>query len=257
MMPRMRVSIELVPRDPASLQRQLDATLALGDRVHAVNLPDLLRFEVRSWDAAAHAARHSRAAGRPLDAIAHLRAMDVPLDRPLAAATTLAAAGLREVVVVQGDPPDDMRHDLSGASSIDVIAKLRRERPDWRIYAALDPYRQSIKAERDYALRKLDAGADGFFTQPFFDVRLLGAWRDLLPDVPVFWGSTSVTSPRSLAYWVSRNRAVFPAGFEPTLAWNRRFAAEFLDAVRSLGGDVYFMPIRVSIDAWLGDALAP
>lgn len=255
MMPRMRVSIELVPRDPASLGRQLDATLALGARVAAVNLPDLLRFALRSHDASLLAREALAGAGRDVAVLPHVRAMDVPLDRPWAPAERLDAAGIREVVVVQGDPPDDMRHELSGATSVQVIAKLRDAWPHWRIYAALDPYRQSIAAERDYALRKLDAGADGFFTQPFFDLRLLAAWRDLMPDVPIFWGSTSVTSERSMRYWVSRNRAVFPNGFEPTLAWHRRFAAELLEHARGDGLDVYFMPIRVSIAEWLQDAL--
>ncbi len=251
----MRVSIELVPRDPGSLQRQLHATLALGAGVAAINLPDLLRFALRSHDAALLAREALAGAGRDVAVLPHVRAMDVPLDRPWAPAERLDAAGIREVVVVQGDPPDDMRHELSGATSVQVIAKLRDAWPHWRIYAALDPYRQSIAAERDYALRKLDAGADGFFTQPFFDLRLLAAWRDLMPDVPIFWGSTSVTSERSMRYWVSRNRAVFPNGFEPTLAWHRRFATELLEHARGDGLDVYFMPIRVSIAEWLQDAL--
>ncbi len=255
MMPPMRVSIELVPRDPQVLRNQLEATLALGSGVQVTNLPDLLRFDLRSWDAAVIACDAARAAGRVLAAVPHVRAMDVPLERPWAPAAKLDAAGIDEVVVVQGDPPADLGHDLSGASSLQVIAKLRAERPGWRIYGALDPYRQSIAAERDYALRKLDAGADGFFTQPFFDVRLLAAWRDLLPGVPVFWGSTSVTSERTLRYWVSRNRAVFPNGFEPTLAWHRRFAVELMGFAREHDANVYFMPIRVPIAAWLGDVL--
>ncbi len=255
MMPRMRVSIELVPRDPQVLSNQLEATLALGPSVQVTNLPDLLRFGLRSWDAAVIARDAARAVGRTLAAVPHVRAMDVPLERPWAPAAKLDAAGIDEVVVVQGDPPVDMGHDLSGASSLQVIAKLRAERPGWRIYGALDPYRQSIAAERDYALRKLDAGADGFFTQPFFDVRLLATWRDLLPGVPVFWGSTSVTSERTLRYWVSRNRAVFPNGFEPTLEWHRRFAVELMSFARQHDANVYFMPIRVPIVAWLGDVL--
>ncbi len=256
MMPRMRVSIELVPRDPGALRHQLHATLALGPGVAATNLPDLLRFGLRSWDAAVLTRTEARALGRELAAVPHVRAMDVPLDRPWAPAAALDGAGIDEVVVVQGDPPVDLSHELSGANSLQVIAKLRAERPRWRIYGALDPYRQSIASERDYALRKLDAGADGFFTQPFFDVRLLAAWRDLLPDVPVFWGSTSVTSERMLRYWVSRNRAVFPASFEPTLAWHRRFALEVVRFARSHSANVYFMPISVSITAWLEEALA-
>ncbi len=256
MMPRMRVCIELVPRDAAALRSQLDATLDLGSEVCAINLPDLLRFEMRSHDAAVLARSELITAGRDLAAMPHVRAMDVPLEPAWEPGARLEAAGVSDVIVVQGDPPDDMAHELSGASSLQVIAKLRSEHPNWRIYAALDPYRQSISAERDYALRKLDAGADGFFTQPFFDVRLMAAWRDLLPGVTVFWGSTSVTSEKSLRYWTSRNRAVFPHGFEPTLAWHRGFAREVVSFAREHDADVYFMPIRVSIARWLGDVLA-
>lgn len=254
-MPAMRVSVELVPRDADSVRRQVDETLDLGPAVELTNHPDILRFGLRSWDAAAVAVAHARDRRRELAAVPHVRAMDVRLDRPWRPAAQLQAIGVREVVVVQGDPPLDMGHPVSGATTVDVIAKLRREHPAWRIYAALDPYRQGIAAERDYALEKLDAGADGFFTQPFFDVRLMAAWRDLVPDAPVFWGVTSVTSTRSMRYWTARNRAVFPHGFEPTLAWNRRFAGEVMAFAREHDADVYFMPIRVGIVEWLGDAL--
>jgi methylenetetrahydrofolate reductase (NADPH) len=255
MMPRMRVSLELVPRDPESLTAQVDDVLLLGARIEVMNLPDLLRFDLRSWDAACLVRAYAREAGREVHVVPHVRAMDVRLERPWPPATRLRDGGVHDVIVIQCYPPVDMRHAVTGASSLDVIAKLRREHPDWTIYAALDPYRQGIAQERDYALRKLDAGADGFFTQPFFDVRLMGAWRDLLPDVPVFWGVTSVTSVGSMRYWVVRNRAVFPAGFEPTLAWHRRFAADVLVFAEAHDEDVYFMPIRVSIGDWLGDLL--
>jgi methylenetetrahydrofolate reductase (NADPH) len=256
MMPPMRVSIELVPRDARSLLAQVDEALRLGTRVAITNLPDLLRFDLRSWEAAACAREHAGLAGRELTTVPHLRAMDVDLELPWPPAERCRAAGIRDVVVIQGDPPEDMRHAVTGATSLEVIAKLRREHPDWTIYAALDPYRQGIAPERDYALRKLAAGADGFFTQPFFDLRLMGAWRDLLPRVPIFWGVTSVTSTRSMRYWTARNRAVFPAGFEPTLAWHRRFAADALRFAEEHDTDLYFMPIRVGIGDWLGDLLA-
>jgi methylenetetrahydrofolate reductase (NADPH) len=256
MMPPMRVSIELVPRDAETLRVQVDETLCLGPRVAVTNLPDLLRFDLRSWDAACLARDHARLAGRDLTAVPHVRAMDVDVGRAWRPAAGMAAAGIRDVVVIQGDPPVDMRHAVTGSTSLDVIAKLRREHPDWTIYAALDPYRQGIAQERDYALRKLDAGADGFFTQPFFDLRLMGAWQDVLPRVSIFWGVTSVTSVRSMRYWTVRNRAVFPAGFEPTLAWHRRFAADVVRFAEEHDTDLYFMPIRVGIGDWLGDLLA-
>jgi methylenetetrahydrofolate reductase (NADPH) len=150
--------------------------------------------------------------------------MDVDLRRPWAPLEALDAAGVDEVLVITGDPPVDMRHPVTGAHVLDVIRMIKRERPGWRVYAALDPYRAGFAQERDYVQRKLDAGSTAFFTQPFFDVRLMAVWRDLMGDVPIYWGITSVTSDRSQRYWLTRNRAVFPAGFEPTLAWHRRFA---------------------------------
>ncbi len=245
----MRVVVELVPRDLPSVATQLSEVAELG-RVDAVNLPDLTRFDLRGWQAAVEVRR----AGS-WTAIPHVRAMDVDLRRPWQPLEALDAAGIDEVLVITGDPPTDMRHPVTGANVIDVIRMIKRARPTWRVYAALDPYRAGFASERDYVQRKLDVGVDAFFTQPFFDVRLMGVWRELFPGVPIYWGVTSVTSERSRRYWLTRNRAVFPGGFEPTLAWHRRFAGEALDFAARHDSHVYFMPIRVGIEAWLGELL--
>jgi len=247
----MRVAVELVPRDVTAFDRQL-ADLSTLKRVDLVNVPDLAHFEVRAWQAALTVRDY--ATGR-WGAVPHVRAMDVDLGRPWGPATHLARAGVDEVLVVTGDPPSGMSHDVTGATAIEVISALKASHPELRVYAALDPYRAGFAAERDYARRKLDAGADGFFTQPFFDLRLLEVWRELMSGVPVFWGVTSVTSERSMRYWLARNRAVFPAGFEPTLAWHRRFAADALAFAEQHDADIYFMPIRVGIADWLGELL--
>jgi methylenetetrahydrofolate reductase (NADPH) len=181
--------------------------------------------------------------------------MDVDLRRPWAPLAALDAAGVDEVLVITGDPPETMSHPVTGAGVLDVIKMIRRERPTWRVYAALDPYRAGFAAERDYLQRKLDAGAEAVFTQPFFDLRLMHVWRDLFPDLPIYWGVTSVTSDRAQRYWLTRNRAVFPAGFEPTLAWHQGFAREALAFAEATGTHIYFMPIRVGIRAWLGSLL--
>lgn len=247
----MRVAVELVPRDAAGFQAQL-ADLATLSKVDLVNVPDLAHFAMRGWEAAVTV--RAFADGR-YRAVPHLRAMDVDLGRPWAPAAALRSAGIDEVLVITGDPPSDMGHAVTGASAVKVIAALKAAHPDWRVYAALDPYRNGFAEERDYMLRKVEAGADGFFTQPFFDLRLMSVWRELLGDVPVFWGVTSVTSERSMRYWLARNRAVFPAGFEPTLAWHTRFAAEALAFAEQHDADIYFMPIRVKVGEWLGDLL--
>lgn len=246
----MRVVIELVPRDREALEKQWHEVATLA-RVDALNVPDIVRFGLRGYEAAV-----LLRAQAPLPVIPHIRAMDVDLRQPWAPLATLDAAGVHEVLVITGDPPDDMRHPVTGAGVLDVIRMIRRERPSWRVYAALDPYRAGFAAERDYLQRKLDAGAEAVFTQPFFDVRLMHVWRDLFPELPIYWGVTSVTSERAQRYWLTRNRAVFPAGFEPTLAWHQAFAREALAFAEATDTHVYFMPIRVGIGAWLGQLLA-
>lgn len=247
----MRVSVELVPRDAAAFQSQLAEVVGLS-RVDVINVPDLAHFAMRGWQAAVDVRQR---AGERFSCVPHVRGMDIDVKKPWAPLAELRSAGVGEILVVTGDPPADMRHKITGATAIDVIRFLKTAHPEVRVYAALDPYRSGFAAERDYALRKLDAGADGFFTQPFFDVRLMGVWRDLMGTTPVFWGVTSVTSERSMRYWLSRNRAVFPAGFEPTLAWHRRFAADALRFAEEHDADIYFMPIRVGIGDWLGELL--
>lgn len=247
----MRVAVELVPRDADAFRSQLEDLACLA-RVDLVNVPDLAHFDIRAWEAAVTVRGYQ---GGRWGAVPHVRAMDVELGRSWEPAIQLRQVGVDEVLVVTGDPPAGMSHDVTGATALQVIEAIKTAHPDWRVYAALDPYRSGFAAERDYALRKLDAGADGFFTQPFFDLRLMGVWRELMVGVPVFWGVTSVTSQRSMRYWLSRNRAVFPAGFEPTLAWHRRFAADALAFAEEHDADVYFMPIRVDLGDWLGELL--
>lgn len=242
----MRVSVELIPRSEADLAAQLDEVATLPD-VDTVNVPDIMRFDVRSWDACAHArARGPRA-------IPHLRAIDVDPAAPLPFLATLDEHGIDEVLVVAGDAPADMSRPVFDTSSSELIARIKRERPDFTVYAALDPYRQGFMAERDYVLRKLDVGADGVFTQPFFDLRLMQVWGDLMASIPapVFWGATSVTSDRAARYWTSRNKAILPRGFSPTLTHSRILAAEALAFARERDDHIYFMPIRVGPGSYL------
>jgi len=244
-----RLSIELVPRSPASVEAELATIAARFPGVDTVNIPDLLRFELRSWEACGHARR------RLPRAIPHLRAMDFAPDRlePLLAA--LESHRLGEVLVVRGDPPQEPGRRVYPTRSHELIEALKRARPELTVYAALDPYRTGLRDELELAQRKRDAGADGFFSQPFFDLRLLGVWADLLGGATVYWGVTPVSGERSRRYWETKNRAVFPADFEPTLVWSRELASRALAFARERDAHLYFMPIRVELVEWLGDVL--
>jgi methylenetetrahydrofolate reductase (NADPH) len=247
----VRISVELVPRSLEALERELAAVKCHLPGVDTVNIPDLLRFETRSWQACACAKTHF------VHAIPHLRAIDINLKKPLPIARFLEQHDLNEVLVISGDPPADMAHPTYATSSLQAIKKLRAELPGVKVYAALDPYRQSFTRERDFALEKLEAGASGLFTQPFFDVRLMEVYAELLPEVEIFWGVTSITRERSLAYWQNRNRAIFPADFEASMAWSQKLAKRALEFVKQRGGHIYFMPIRASAVNYLRGVLEP
>lgn len=246
-----RISVELVPRNPEALDGELTV---LGEHfpfIDTVNIPDLTRFSLRSHHACALSQRRVRRA------IPHLRAVGTNLSDLKPLLNYLDEAELHEVLVVSGDLPADMSQPTYPTTSVQLVRAIKAALPHVTVYAALDPYRHSLMRERDYALEKLEAGADGLFTQPFFDTRLMRVYRELLPDATLYWGVTTITSQRSLQYWQNRNHAVFPAGFEPTLAWSRRFAREALSFAQETGTHLYFMPIKTDLRAFLEGILTP
>jgi len=164
---RMRVSVELIPRGEAELLADARAVRAAMPQASAFNIPDLMRFPLRSWEACKVTSSILPAS------IPHIRAIDLPPGDDVPMLEAVMAAGLVEVLVIRGDPPHDMSHRTYPNSSEDVIRRFKRRLPSLRVYAAFDPYRLGFRDEMTGVQRKLDAGADGFFTQPIFDVRLL------------------------------------------------------------------------------------
>ncbi|MHA0034702.1 methylenetetrahydrofolate reductase [Deinococcus sp. PESE-13] len=244
-----RVSLELVPRSRSKLRAELALVAEQFPGVDTVNIPDLTRFSTRSWEGCAFAPA-------PLRAIPHVRAIDLNPREPLPMTGAFLAHGIQEVLVVTGDAPADMSHRVYNVDAEQAIRRFRAELPHVKVYAGLDPYRQSFAAERDYLERKLDAGAAGFFTQPFFDMRLVEAYADIVPEgAEVWWGATTVTEEGSLNYWQTRNRAVFPRSFELTMDWDRQFAAQLLGFARERGQHAYFMPVKTSVEAYLSGIL--
>lgn len=244
-----RISLELVPRTRSGLRAELAAVREHFPGVDTVNIPDLTRFSTRSWEGCAFARPQFRA-------IPHIRAIDLNPREPLPMVETLLQHGIEEVLIVTGDAPSDMSRRVYPVDAEAAIRRFVRELPGIRVYAGLDPYRQSFARERDYLERKLEAGAVGFFSQPFFDLRLMDAYADLLPEgAEMWWGVTNVTTEGSANYWASRNNAVFPRSFDLSLEWNRRLAADALAFARERGQHVYFQPIRTDITEYLGGIL--
>ena len=241
----MRISVELVPRNSTDLLADATTVQAVLPQADAFNIPDLSRFSLRSWEACALTCKLLPAS------IPHIRAMDIPPGEEIPLARTILEAGLTEVLVIQGDPPHDLSQRTYPHSSVDIIRRFKKHHPELKVFAAYDPYRQSFQEERKAVARKLDAGADGLFTQPIFDLRLLEICAEMLEGLSVFWGIAPVLGDRSRSYWETTNKIVFPSDFRPTLEWNREFAQSAVSLIRSLDANVYFMPIRVDLAKYL------
>ncbi|GBQ63288.1 5,10-methylenetetrahydrofolate reductase [Ameyamaea chiangmaiensis NBRC 103196] len=239
-----RIAVELVPRDADNLLADARMVRDCFPVADTINIPDLLRLPLRSWDAA----RMVREAGLTGAAVPHVRAIDIAPDGPLPG---LDDPDLREILVVRGDPPADLRHTVYPNTAEDVIARYRRAAPHLRIYAAFDPYRRAPYRELEAMRRKRDAGADGFFTQPLFDRKMLDLCLEWLRGESVFWGLSPVIGPKSRSYWETTNHVVFPRDFAPTLDANIAFARETMRTVAAEGGSVYLMPLRVRLERYL------
>lgn len=238
-----RLSIELVPRGPKRIEQEAKWIQDHCPMVDTINVPDLPRFSLRSWEAIAITKNYvSRG-------IPHLRARDLERSALPELVDTLAKHGIGEVVVINGDADGKERN--KGMYPDEAIAALKAAAPALRIYAALDPYCRTMHDETLRIREKLSAGADGFFTQPFFDLRLMSIYMELAPEAPIFWGVSPVLGDKSKAYWEKTNRVVFPRDFQPTLEWNVEFARGAMALVSELGGNLYLMPIRTKLERYL------
>ena len=240
-----RVSVELVPREEESLRLELGLLQKYRGQVNVINIPDLLRLPVRSWEGAAIAKEYFGTS------MPHIRAMDVDLDRELPMKEYLREHGITEVLVIEGDPPQDMLHEVYPTKSTDVIRKFRQEMPEVKVYAGIDQYRSSMREELYRVRRKKQAGAAGFFTQPFFDMRYLEVYADMLQGLEVYWGVSPVMNSRSQSYWERKNNVVFPGGFRPDLEWSVDFAKKVMDFAERTGSSLYVMPIKTNLEAYL------
>lgn len=239
-----RISVELVPRDIEFLSTEIKS-LQASFPVDTINIPDLLRLEMRSWEGCSVVGQYGKRA------IPHIRAIDIDVRKPLPMADFLHEKNIKEVLVLTGDRPQDMGRKIYPSTSVDVIRKFKQEMPEIKTYAAIDQYRSSVRNEIEYAMRKLYAGADGFFTQPFYDIRFMEIYAEQLQDTDVFWGISPVVSENSVNYWEVKNNVVFPANFCPTLEWNVRFAKQALELVTKQNSNIYFMPIRMNAASYL------
>ena len=243
------ISIELVPRNHEEIKSQIIDIHNLFPGIDTLNIPDLLRFPIRSWEACQHGIDIFN------NVIPHLRSIDFNLRERFELADKFSEIGIKSVLVITGDKPQDMSIKVYRNTSLELVRVLKKEIPRLKVFASIDPYRSSLSREIDYVKDKIEAGVDGFFTQPFFDLRLLDIYMEHLEELNVYWGICPVTSDKSKSYWESKNEAMFPKTFNLSYQNNVELGRSILKRAKDNKANVYFMPIRTEPIQYLKDVL--
>lgn len=239
----MNFSFEIVPRSLPAFDEQYQYVQSLGDLINVINVPDIQRFSTRSWELAEQVDQCR------YEFVPHFRAIDFKL-----AGTELFAIiekyQLKQLLLVSGDPPEGLKREFYNTDVVDLIRVLKRQFPALKIFAGFDPHRQGLQDEFDYIQRKVDAGVSGFFSQPFYDRRLIEIYAEHMQGLDTYMGLSPITTLSSMHYWEVKNKVKFPVDFRPDYDWNVDFANQVIDIAANTGLNIYFMPIRINLPAY-------
>jgi len=157
-----------------------------------------------------------------LEPAAHLTCVGADRGEIDEVARTYWDAGIRHIVALRGDPPEDADryepHPGGYAYAADLVAGLKRI-ADFDIsvaaYPETHPEAESAEADLDNLKRKVDAGASRAITQFFFDVdvyfRFVERARAAGISVPIIPGILPVTNFAQVARFADACGAAVPA----------------------------------------------
>ena len=257
-------SVEIVPPkgvDPSPMLAQCRALQAAG--IDAVNVPDGPRAQSR-MGVLPSALLIERETG--IETVIHYCCRDRNLLGMLSDILGAAAAGLRNILVITGDPPKMGPYpDSTAVFDIDSIGLTNLV---YRLNHGLDPGNNPIGGATRWAIGvgvnpaavdtdrelsrfhwKVDAGAEFAVTQPVFDPRQLESFLERVPSyrIPVVAGIWPLISSRNAEFLanevpgvsvpdevLARMRAAQEKGKEAALAEGVQIAREMLARVRPL-----------------------
>ncbi len=241
----MKISFEIVPRTEQAFDEQYSFVSQLGDAISMINVPDIQRFDIRSWETAKKINRDKH------QFIPHFRATDFSISSGKIF-RIIEEYQLDHVLLVSGDPPEGIKREFYNTDVLDLISAVKNKYPDITVHAGFDPHRSGLQDECNYVHRKIEAGASSFFSQPFYDSRLIEIYVEHMQGVEVFIGLSPITTASSMNYWEIKNKVKFPGCFRAEYDWNIDFSNKVIAMAKQAGFNIYFMPIKIDLEEYFG-----
>ncbi len=162
------------------------------------------------------------AAETPITPAAHLTCVGASRSEVDQVIRDYAAAGVRHIVALRGDPPEGVGHRFTPhpegyASSVELVRAIKRL-GDFHVFVSAYPEKHpespSVSAELDWLKAKVEAGAEAAITQFFFDnavfLRYLERVRAHGIEIPIIPGIIPIHNFRQVAGFARQAGASVP-----------------------------------------------